>query len=302
MGNEYQYYTIIEIKNGKIEFYKNINPSQRLKNFQYKSALSQAYYRTILESAINNKVGILSLENSNELFTNYSCNKFGFSYNELIIRLFIAENNNELFANDLPIPTKDGGILKNSERLIRNEQYASSLAIHHYLLDNNSKYLKDVQRVETLINNFYNFYFYSNRIEKIPFLFTSNSKSQDVNNLDLSSVLTRNIDSCLSFNKESKDIFLFDIALYRNEDIYINHGLVEFENGSSYYDYFSDCEILEKPSEYQIALEWQKKSRLWNDSFLNSLKSISLSRNLTFFLKGNFNYPVKNKEYLIDLI
>jgi hypothetical protein len=292
MNKVYQYYSILEINKGEMKIHKNVIPFpyKKLKESQYKAKLNLNYSKSILDSSLFDKVGLINLTD----IINFETNKS--SYPKFTpINLIIAKYNEEIIANDLPIPDRNGNLIENSEYFIRNEHYVSSLAIKHYLDNNNPKYLKDVNKLQSVIDeinksHFNNLKFMDPQLDAPNFIIThlNNNCSPDI---------AEYINECIINSKEIQKFYLSSIASYREYDLYENQGLREFEIGNGYYNIFSDSEVWEKPTNSEIKLEWINETTKWDENLIDSLILISEKHKKEIYLKVSFDYPVIESFY-----
>ena len=278
-----------------MEIHKNVIPIpyKNLKEFQYKAKLNISYSKSILDSSLFDKVGLINLTD----IINFDTNKS--SYPKFTpINLIIAKYNEEIIANELPIPDRNGNLIENSEYFIRNEHYVSSLAIKHYLDNNNPKYLKDVNKLQSVIDeinksHFNNLKFMNQQLDAPNFI------STHLNNENWSPDIAEYINECITNSKEIEIFYLSSIASFREYDLYENQGLREFEIGNGYYDIFSNSEVWEKPTNSEIKSEWMNETNKWDENLIDSLILSSEKQKKEIYLK--VNYSTKSQLYLCQL-
>lgn len=293
MNKVYQYYSILEINKGQMKIHKNVIPFpyKNLKESQYKAKLNISYSKSILDSSLIDKVGLINLTDSINFDTNKS------SYPKFTpINLIIAKYNEEIIANELPIPDRNGNLIENSECFVRNENYATSLAIKHYLDNNNPKYLKDVNKLQSVIDEINKRHFNNLKFMN-PQLDAPNFISTHLNNDNCSPDIAEYINECITNSKEIQKFYLSSIAGFREYDLYENLELREFEIGNGYYDIFSDSEVWEKPTNSEIKLEWINETTKWDENLIDSLILISEKQKKEIYLKVSFDYPVVENFY-----
>jgi hypothetical protein len=299
MNDKYQYYSILEINYGKIQTRKNAFPfsSKKLRESQYKIANSICYSKSILDSSLLDKIGLINLSDC----INLDVNKLRHPIKFPPINLIIALYDEEIIANELPIPDNYGNLIENSEYFKRNEHFASSLAIKHYLEDNNPKYLKDSNKLQSIILEINNNHF--NNIKFLnPLLDAPNFSSTLLHKQNRTPLIEQYIDECITNNNEIQKFYLTSIGLYREYDLYENRGLQEYESGNGYYDIFSNSEKWEIPNKSETKFKWKNETNKWDETLINSLKLISEKYNKEINLKVSYDYPIINSFYNYHLL
>lgn len=276
MTNKYSYYSILEINEGKLILHQDLVRHNYPARTNYKIAVKKAFHKKILESALKYNIGIINLMNEDIAgnFSHYPSEET--SINPLQTNLVIEEFGNTPIAKNIPIPDDYGHTLENSEYRVRNEDYASFLAINHYLKHNNPSYITDLNKLQSVINFVQKTYFDS---KKINFLSGPLVKYIDTNckhlNTDALKYIYQNIIKC----NDTDNFYIFETSTFRELDLFENHGLWQYEAEDSY-------------NNSQIQSIWKHHESVWNDNFIESLKLISKDTNTKLFLIVKYDYPI----------
>jgi hypothetical protein len=292
----------LQIKNGQ-EFI-------RFDLIPYKSfeSVHKEYFRKILEIAKNQKVLLigfsLDTENYNmdirTLFSN-------FNELELLIPLIFNSLNMDCIAIDGPIPDIDGTVHYDEIYGKRNKYFANSLALEHFLLNNDSDYIKDI-RTRKIIRDFL-FDFHSIYIES-KMITVVNQIKENFDYIPIEPYLklfnggsdffkvTGYILDCILKTPDCQVVFLSFVNYYRQIDIYHNYGLGEFESGQTgAYDIETGESFIEKPSSDEIQMEWMKQEKIWNERFISNLKLLSETFNKDIYLRISVNSEISSQDF-----
>lgn len=299
MNKLYQYYSIMEINLGKVIIHKNVIPFpyKKLKEYQYKTKLKISYSKAILDSSLFEKIGLINFDYSGYFYTS----RFSYPVKFPPIHLILALYNEEIIANELPIPDRNGNLIENSECLKRNEHYVSVLAIEHYLENNNPKYLKDSEKLQFVINEINKSYLNNIKFIKLE-LNSPNFNSSYLSNEVWNPEMVKHVNDCIVNNNEIQKFYFNSVAGFRQYDLYENQKFWEYEGGNGYYDFSNNSSGWEKPTNSEINLKWMIKSNEWDKNFIDSLISISEKHKKEFFLKGSFDFPVVDDLYNYHLL
>lgn len=276
MTKKYPFHSILEINAGKLILRQDLVRHNYPARTNYKIAIKKAFYKNILESALKDNIGIINLMNENIAgnFSHYSSEET--SINPLQINLVIEEFGNTPIAKDIPIPDDYGHILENSESRVRNEDHASFMAINHYLKHNNSNYINDLSKLQSVISFVQETYINSKKINflRAPLIKDIGTKCEYLNT-DALKYVYQNIIQC----SDTNSFYLFGIGAFRELDLFENHRLWEYEAEDS-------------NNTSKIQLIWMQHETVWNNNFIESLKLISKDTNTKLFLKVKYDYPI----------
>lgn len=276
MNKKYPYHSILEINGGKLIIRQDLVRHNYPARTNYKIAIKKAFYKNILESALKDNIGIINLMNEDIAgnFSHYSSEET--SINPLQINLVIEEFGNTPIAKNIPIPDDYGHILENSESSVRNEDYASFLAINHYLKHNNPSYINNLSKLQSVINFIQETYINS---KKINFLSAPLVKYMETNYEHLNTDALKYIYQNIIQRIDTNSFYLFGIGAFRELDLFENHQLWEYEEEDS-------------NNTSKIQLIWMQHETVWNNNFIESLKLISKDTNTKLFLKVKYDYPI----------
>lgn len=299
---KYQYYILLEIKNGDAIEHKEVKYSE---NVNYKYEIHKSFYKKILNIATADIVGLIDfsegditpIHNSirNQVLDIY---KIG-----LISRLITHEcNRDDLAKTDIFIPSTSlygENISELPEEIIDYETKKSNfersrLALYYFLVDNDKKYISDLKLVENLLESFYKKYLEKNRIVVLE-----NNEYNDNEKVKFVPEIISYINNQIKNNiRGLNTYFLYNIANIRENDLYENYGLGVYEGGfDGGYDWENDCDIWVTPSQDDLKNAWLEETNKWNQNYINSLKKISKENSVIFYLKASYDYPINNSTF-----
>ena len=285
MAKKYSYHSILEINGGKLILCQDLVRHNYPARTNYKNADAKAFYKSILESVLQSNIGIMDLM-IEPIARNFAHSpREETSLNPRFIDLIIEIFGHTSIAKNIPIPDYYGHIHENSESKVRNEDYVSFLAINHYLKHNNSSYINDLSKLQSVIDFVHNTYIGSKRIKFLsaPLVKDIGTHSKHLNT-EVLKYIYQYIINCI----DTDTFYLFGTSAFREIDLYENHGLWEYEAEDSY-------------NTYQTRLFVNQQETAWNDNFIESLKLISEDTKTKLFIRVKYDFPITDGYKLYPL-
>jgi hypothetical protein len=255
------------------------------KKTNYKYALRKSFYQHVLSFAVNNNIGLINLTNQNIAYEFISDHPLEISDSSLLCNLVLNYYGEKALAKNIPIPHDFGNQLETTDDFIRNEEYASYMAIHQYLVNQTNMYIEDVNKFEDMYASFNEKYLNNNRIKFLSNDIVSNDDFEMENPYEPK--IIKSIEKLILNSHEINSFSIFNVATFRYYDLFENYGLGQFEGGYDSYD--------DPPSNHDIQSRWAKYEKIWDSKFIEAIKYLSKKTSKCFYIKISYDYPVVNK-------